>query len=66
MPTDWTVMDKQYLTIEDLAQRLSVSPHTVRFWRRSGTGPTATKIGKQVRYSIEDVEEWLRSRREDA
>ena len=59
-------MDKRYLTIEDLAKHLSVSPDTVRFWRRQGTGPTATKLGRQVRYDIQDVEEWLLRQREDA
>lgn len=33
---------------------------TVRYWRNHGRGPKAVKIGKYVRFRIEDVLPWER------
>ncbi len=54
-------MDK-LLTTAEVAALLDVAPETVRFWRHRGTGPTARKIGRHVRYRGVDVEKWLDGR----
>jgi excisionase family DNA binding protein len=55
------------LTREDLAEYLGVSVVTVDDWRRQGIGPVRMVLGKNlVRYRLEDVEEWLQSRRESS
>ncbi len=47
---------------EDLAQFLKVPVATVYQWNHKGTGPRAAKIGKHLRYSVEDVEAWVNER----
>jgi predicted site-specific integrase-resolvase len=56
------------MTPKELAERLNVSPHTLRSWRVSGRGPKWVKLGGgsncAIRYPVEDVESWLLQRRE--
>lgn len=47
------------LTTKELADYLSVSPETVRWWRKQARGPRATKVGKGVRYRESDVLAWI-------
>ena len=51
-----------YLTVDELAEYLQLSKETIYHWRLEGTGPKATKLGKQLRYSRANVEAWLNSR----
>lgn len=46
---------------EQAAEFLNVSPHTITFWRLSGTGPRHLKVGKHVRYRMSDLETFLDS-----
>ncbi len=41
------------------AQHLGVSPHTLRTWRRLGTGPRYMKLGRAVRYQPRDLDSYL-------
>ena len=52
--------DSPYLTVDDLAERYQVPVQTVRHWRIRGTGPKAVKIGRYLRYRLEDVIAWER------
>jgi Helix-turn-helix domain len=47
-----------------VAKVLDVSIHTVRRWRASkdGFGPPWIKIGSVVRYDVDSVIDWLKSR----
>jgi predicted DNA-binding transcriptional regulator AlpA len=56
----------EYLKPEDLAAEVQVPVKTVYVWNLKGTGPRVTRIGKHVRYSRVDVDDWLASRRDDA
>jgi hypothetical protein len=38
-----------------LARRWGISPRTLERWRWKGRGPTFTKIGGSVAYSLDDV-----------
>jgi predicted DNA-binding transcriptional regulator AlpA len=51
-----------HLTVEDLGEREGVPPGTVYRWNYTGTGPRFMKVGKHVRYRIEDVEAWEQSK----
>ncbi len=42
---------------------LGVSPSSLNQWRSNGSGPPFIKVGTLVRYSREDVDSWLASRR---
>jgi excisionase family DNA binding protein len=48
------------LTERQVAERLGVSRFTVRAWRRKGLGPRFMKMGRVVRYRLEDVQEYER------
>ena len=49
----------QLLDTHALANRLTNKPNTIEGWRIKGIGPRYIKIGRLVRYRIEDVEVWI-------
>ena len=49
--------------MEEVAQTLGVSVHTVRYWRYSGTGPPSIKVGRVVRFDPNDLADWLNANR---
>ena len=51
-----------YLSVDELAEYLQLSKETIYHWRLEGTGPKATKLGKHLRYSRENILAWLRAR----
>jgi excisionase family DNA binding protein len=51
------------ITIDQVAELTGLSRSTLAKRRCSGTGPVFYKIGRQIRYSAEDVETWIASRR---
>lgn len=56
---------KGWLSNQDLADRYHVSLDTVRRWRLHGDGPLGVRVGRHVRYALEDVEAWEQQRRRD-
>lgn len=48
--------ESSLLTPKDLANRWSVSLHTLSQWRWNGKGPLFVKLGSRVMYRIQDVE----------
>lgn len=56
-----------FLTIDQVAEYIGVPVRTVYNWRntgRSGGGPPAYRIGRQLRYKQTDVDTWIETRRE--
>lgn len=47
------------LTEQDLAEYLGLSVRTIQDWRRRGVGPRYVKFRRNVRYRLEDVEDYL-------
>ena len=47
------------LTPHDATDHSSVTYSTLKKWRVNGDGPRYAKIGKAVRYRVEDLNEWL-------
>ena len=46
-------------TIE-LAERINMSPATLRYWRHQGVGPKWFRLGpRRVVYRVSDVQAWL-------
>jgi hypothetical protein len=39
--------------------------HTSRYWRKADMGPPAYKVNGRVLYDPAEVDEWMRSHRED-
>ncbi len=52
-------MTTELLKPEVLAQNLGKSPAVLANWRYRGLGPKYIKLGRSIRYSVSDVEEWL-------
>jgi excisionase family DNA binding protein len=55
-------MNKTFLKTDEVAQRLGVCEHTVRRLAESGVLP-AYKIGAQLRFKSEDVENYFNAAR---
>lgn len=52
-------MTRKLLTIDDLADYLSIPKNTLYQWRTRGKGPTGIRVGKHIRYRPEDIDTWL-------
>jgi predicted DNA-binding transcriptional regulator AlpA len=52
------------LSIEELSDYLHVRVKTRYDWRLTGRGPRAVHVGRQLRFFISDVLEWLTDQRE--
>jgi|TARA_B110001454_G_C12426108_1_gene311509 predicted DNA-binding transcriptional regulator AlpA len=46
------------LTSQQLAGFLCLSIHTITDYRRKGIGPKYLRIGRSIRYKLEDVLQW--------
>jgi excisionase family DNA binding protein len=53
------------ISIEELSEYLNVPTRTLHDWRLAGRGPRAVHVGRQLRYFVADVNEWLQQQRED-
>ena len=54
-------IEKQWISIEELAEYLGISAVTISFWIRSGKDIPAVRIGRQWRFRISDIDEWIKS-----
>lgn len=56
-------MSRKYITTEEAAEYLRLSPRTLDQFRFRGEGPKYYKAGNwskaAVRYTIEDLDDWL-------
>ena len=46
----------QWMTVDEVAVRLRMSPSTLRWWTRNGRGPKGVKPGRRFLYRQDDVE----------
>lgn len=58
---DETVLPPAFLSSKQVAQRLNFAEITIRLWRSRGIGPRWIKIGRQIRYSIDDLADYENS-----
>jgi excisionase family DNA binding protein len=54
------------LSVEELSEYLHIPVKTLYDWRLSGRGPRAVHVGRQLRYFVTDVHNWLTTQRESA
>jgi predicted DNA-binding transcriptional regulator AlpA len=54
-------MDNDFLTEQDLSERLHISLGTLRRWRLESRGPKFRKLGTLVRYGEYDLSQWMES-----
>ncbi|HZJ27979.1 MAG TPA: helix-turn-helix domain-containing protein [Acidimicrobiia bacterium] len=53
------------LSPAELAEYLGVPLATVYRWRSQHDGPAGIRVGRHVRYRLDDVERWLDAHRDD-
>ncbi|MGD2114479.1 MAG: helix-turn-helix domain-containing protein [Acidobacteriota bacterium] len=46
----------------EAAEFLAVSTRTLEGWRSSGGGPPFVRVGRRVRYRLQDLQEWIGER----
>jgi predicted site-specific integrase-resolvase len=51
------------LTEADAAVRLGLKVATLRAWRHQGKGPAFVRLGRAIRYLVNDIDEFLRANR---
>jgi predicted DNA-binding transcriptional regulator AlpA len=56
-------MNRKYLTPTEVETMFGVKEKTLANWRSQGRGPKYHKIGKLIRYSTEDLQDWGHSKR---
>jgi excisionase family DNA binding protein len=54
-------MEDKLMTVEELAEYLTIPKQTIYRWRTEGHGPRAIKVGRHLRFRSADVETWLNS-----
>ncbi|MGD1096790.1 MAG: DNA-binding protein [Bryobacteraceae bacterium] len=52
---------RRYASDIEIANTYGVSVLTLRKWRLFGRGPTFYKLGRAVRYDIDEVEQFVRA-----
>lgn len=53
------------LTVQQVAEYLSIPVATLYGWRYRGEGPLGFRVGRHVRYRREDVDAWLEGHRDE-
>jgi predicted DNA-binding transcriptional regulator AlpA len=49
----------ELLTADELAVMMDVSEHTVESWRKEGTGPAYTRLGRRIYYPLQGIKDWI-------
>lgn len=53
--------NEKWINIEEAAVHLDVKPATVRSWLRKENSLPAHKVGKQWKFKISELDEWVKS-----
>ncbi|MBO5716292.1 MAG: helix-turn-helix domain-containing protein [Clostridia bacterium] len=56
-----TFLKEKWLNIAELAEYLGVNKDTIRNWIKNDTGIPAHKIGRQWKFKLTDIDEWVKS-----
>ena len=59
-------MSSHLVTPSQLADRIGIKETTLANWRVIGRGPRFIRVGRAIRYRIEEVEAWLDRRTADS
>ncbi|HCA29390.1 helix-turn-helix domain-containing protein [Faecalispora sporosphaeroides] len=55
------IINDNWINIDEAATYLGVKPVTVRDWIRKDKGIPAHKIGKQWKFKISELDNWVKS-----
>ena len=53
------MIDKLWLTVEDISDVLKIKPSTIKLLIKAGRGPEAYKFGSHIRIKKEDFDSWV-------
>lgn len=56
-----TTFEDKWIGIEDAAVYLDVNKDSIRNWIKKDVGIPAHKIGKQWKFKISELDEWVKS-----
>lgn len=54
--------DSTLMRPHETAATLQVSIRTLEYWRAHGDGPKFVRVGRHVRYRLDDISAWLDER----
>jgi excisionase family DNA binding protein len=60
-----TVLPDRLLTTDELSEYLTIPVTTLYAWRTRDLGPRAIRVGRHLRYRVEDVLAWLEEQGND-
>ena len=52
-------MNQAYIDTKQVAQLLGLSISTIKRLRKRSSGPPYSRVGKQIRYFVPDVRNWM-------
>lgn len=52
---------EKWVSMEEAAEHLDVKLNTIRDWLRKGKSIPAHKIGKQWKFKLSELDEWVKS-----
>lgn len=55
------MVEEKLLTTKELSEWMGIAKYTLVKYRMRGYGPHFIKIGRVVRYRLQDVKDWLES-----
>ena len=63
IPRELRSVPSRFLTTDEAAGIVGMTPRTLAAYRHTGRGPFYLKLGSAVRYRLQDLEAWVASRR---
>ena len=55
-------IEDRYITIKEVTERLRVCKASIYSWAKAGTFPKQKKFGCSTRWSLLEIEEWVKTR----
>lgn len=52
---------EKWVSVEEAAEHLDIKPATLKDWLRKGKDIPGRKIGKQWKFKISELDEWVNS-----
>ncbi|MEY9857993.1 putative DNA-binding transcriptional regulator AlpA [Catenulispora sp. GAS73] len=49
-----------WLFLDEVREIYGFSESSLRYWRKTRTGPTAYRVGRRLRYPQSEIESWMR------
>ncbi len=59
-------IEPEYMSTVQAAEFLGVSKQSLALWRSESKGPTFVRVGNIVRYSRQDLRDWMDDHRKEA